>query len=50
MDFETIYPVIRSLWAVWFMALFLGIVAWVYWPRRKARLEEHGRIPLDTDD
>ena len=50
MTFETVYAFLRSFWVVWLMALFLAIVAWAYWPSRKARLERHGRIPLEDDD
>jgi len=41
---------LRSLWALWLMAIFLGIIAWVYWPRRRKKLERHGRIPFDDHD
>lgn len=41
------YEVLRQLWVLWFMALFVGIVAWAFWPGSKRRLERHGRIPLD---
>jgi cytochrome c oxidase cbb3-type subunit IV len=47
---DTFYEALRSLWVVWLMALFIGIVAWVYWPRRKREMEDHGRIPLRDDD
>jgi len=50
MDFAAIYDVLRSFWVVWLMALFLGIVAWAFWPSRKARMERHGKIPLKDDD
>lgn len=49
MEFEAVYRFFRSLWVVWLMALFLGIVAWVFWPSRKARMDKHGRIPLNDD-
>lgn len=49
MDLLEFYPWLRSLWVVWFMALFIGVVAWTFWPRRKAELERHGRIPLNDD-
>jgi cytochrome c oxidase cbb3-type subunit 4 len=39
-----------SLWAVWMMMLFCGIVLWAYWPRNKAKIESYGRIPLSDDD
>lgn len=28
---------------------FTGLVAWVYWPSHKSRLESLGQIPLETD-
>jgi cbb3-type cytochrome oxidase subunit 3 len=28
---------------------FLGLVAWVYWPSHRSRLEAHGAMPLDDD-
>jgi len=49
MDWQAIYPVLKSLWVVWFMLLFLGIVAWVMWPSRRKQLEDHGRIPMRGD-
>jgi len=27
---------------------FIALVAWVYWPSRRARLESLGQIPLET--
>ncbi|MDX1423153.1 MAG: cbb3-type cytochrome c oxidase subunit 3 [Kiloniellales bacterium] len=47
---DAFYESLRSLWVVWLIALFVGIVAWVYWPKRKREMEEHGRIPLKDDD
>lgn len=44
------YAFIQSLWLVWLFLLFLGIVAWVYWPSQKKRLESYGRIPLQDED
>lgn len=40
----------RQLWVVWLMLLFLGIVAWAFWPSRKRDLESKGRIPLEDDN
>jgi cytochrome c oxidase cbb3-type subunit IV len=50
MDWIEIYPVLRGIWVVWFMALFVGIVAWTVWPPRKKKLEDLGRIPLRHDE
>lgn len=49
MELDTIYMILRPLWLVWLVALFVGIVAWAYWPKRKRKLEAHGRIPLRDD-
>ncbi len=46
---ESLYPAIRSLWVVWLVAVFVGIVAWVYWPSRRRKLQEHANIPLRDD-
>jgi cytochrome c oxidase cbb3-type subunit IV len=50
MDWHDVYPLLRSLWNVWFMMLFIGIVAWALWPSRRRRLEDLGRIPLRSDE
>lgn len=47
---QEFYAFLKQLWVVWLMALFIGIVVWVYWPRRKKKLEEYGRIPFKDDE
>jgi cytochrome c oxidase cbb3-type subunit 4 len=47
---DTAYAWANALWPLWLMILFLGIVAWAYWPRRKARFEKDAQIPLRDDD
>lgn len=47
---EAFYGFVRSFWLLWLMLLFLGIVAWAYWPTRKRKLQEHGQIPLRDDE
>lgn len=46
---EEFYDFMRSLWVVWLMILFVGIVVWVVWPSNKKRLEKHGEIPFKDD-
>ena len=46
MDLHSLYALASSLWVVWFMVLFTGICVWAFWPSRRARFEDHGRIPL----
>ncbi len=41
---------LRSFWVLWLMLLFLGIIAWAYWPKRKKKMESYGSIPLRDDD
>jgi cytochrome c oxidase cbb3-type subunit 4 len=49
MDIATLYPILRSVWVVWFMVVFVGIVVWAFWPARKTKLDDHGSIPLRDD-
>ena len=39
-----------NLWGLWLLILFVGIVAWVFWPGRKKKLEEHGKIPFKDEN
>jgi cytochrome c oxidase cbb3-type subunit 4 len=43
------HAALKSLWVVWFMAVFLAIALWAYWPRNKKRFQAHARIPLDDE-
>ena len=44
-----LYAFVRSLWLLWLILLFVAIVAYVYWPSRRQRLESYGNIPLQED-
>ena len=48
--FKDAYDVLRPLWVVWLMLIFLGIVAWAYWPTRKSEMDDHAQIPFREDD
>ena len=39
-----------QFWLVLVIILFVGIVAWVFWPKNRQRLEQHGRIPLEDEE
>jgi cytochrome c oxidase cbb3-type subunit 4 len=43
---DTILPILKQFWVVWMMVLFVGIVVWVFWPSRRKRMEDDGRIPF----
>lgn len=47
---EQLSETLRSLWGVWLMTLFVGIVLWAYWPRNKDKLQDHALIPFRDDD
>lgn len=50
MDLAELYETVRSLWVVWLMLLFLGIVFWAFRPKNKKRFEEDARIPFKDDN
>ena len=48
---ETLLPILKQFWGVWLMALFAGIVIWVFWPSRRREMEDNARIPFrDQED
>lgn len=47
---EQLSETLRSLWGVWLMTLFVGIVLWAYWPKNKDKLQDHALIPFRDDD
>ncbi|MCR4378300.1 MAG: cbb3-type cytochrome c oxidase subunit 3 [Rhodospirillales bacterium] len=49
MDMTTLVELARSLWVVWLMAVFLGIVFWAYRPKNKERFEEDAKIIFKHD-
>jgi cytochrome c oxidase cbb3-type subunit IV len=44
-----LYAFVRSLWLLWLILLFVAIIAYVYWPSRRQRLESYGNIPFQGD-
>ena len=46
---DALYPTLKTVWLVWFVALFVFIVARAYWPSRRHELEARGRIPFAED-
>ena len=39
----------QSWGLIYFMAIFLGIVVYAFWPSNKKKFDEASRIPLDKD-
>lgn len=42
----SLYPHLRALWVVWFFLIFVGMLALVLRPSKRAAYEEAGAIPL----
>ncbi len=47
--FEDLYHLANTLWPLWGTILFLGIVAYVFWPSNRKKFERYGQIPLEDD-
>ena len=47
---ETLVDSARSLWVLWLMAIFIGIVVWVLWPKNRSKIEDHGKIPFKDEE
>lgn len=39
-------PVIGMVGLLLFLFLFMGILAWLFWPGTKEKFKRHGEIPL----
>jgi cytochrome c oxidase cbb3-type subunit IV len=49
MDLQSLYAFLRPAWIIWFMAMFILIVAWALWPRNRGRFDADARIPFKED-
>ena len=49
MDLMTLTEIARSLWVVWLMGLFAGIVFWAFRPKNKKRFEDDAMIIFKND-
>lgn len=47
MDLATLSIIARQFWVVWLGLLFLGIILYVFWPRRRVIYDRASRIPFD---
>ncbi len=43
------YPVLKQIWIIWSVLLFIGIVAWALWPSRSKEMERLAKLPLEKD-
>ncbi len=49
MVLSAVIEILKPLAIAGGMAVFLGLIAYVYWPRRKRQVEAHGEIPFRED-
>lgn len=47
MTLETFNQIATSVWTVWAVVVFAGIVSWALRPANRRRFEQASRIPLD---
>ncbi len=50
MDLKTLAEGARSLWVVWLILLFIGIVWWAYRPKNRKKFEDAANIPFREDN
>jgi cytochrome c oxidase cbb3-type subunit IV len=49
MDFDSLLLFSKQFSLVWFFLIFIGVVAWAYWPSHKKGFEDAGNRQLDDD-
>jgi len=50
MDVTQFYEQVAPILMVVVVLVFIGIAAWAYWPKHRARFERDGWIPLRDDE
>ena len=46
MDMQRLHEILSTVWVVWFVLLFTGILAWVLRPGSRDVARRHAEIPL----
>lgn len=49
MTYETVVHLSQTTTLIFFIVLFLAVVAYALWPSNKAKFEHAARIPLERD-
>ena len=49
MDYESIVTITQSLALLFFIALFVLVVGYVFWPGNKGKFERASRLPFEQD-
>ena len=49
MSFNSSHEALASIWTIWALLLFAGIVLWALRPANRERFERDAQIPLDEE-
>ncbi len=49
-DYGAIATFAKSWGLVYLLVLFVGAIAYAYWPRNKAKFDKAARMPLEEDE
>ncbi len=50
MSFNSPHEALASVWTLWAVLLFAGIVLWAFRPGNRHRFERDAQIPLDDEN
>ncbi len=50
MTLEAVNEILTSIWTVWAVLIFAGILFWAWRPKNRTRFEKDARIPLNDED
>ncbi|HET6321888.1 MAG TPA: cbb3-type cytochrome c oxidase subunit 3 [Hyphomicrobium sp.] len=50
MDYQSATVLSQTVALVLFVALFIGIIAYVFWPGNKKKFDEAAQLPLEDKD
>ena len=49
MDMLRLHEILSTVWVVWFVVLFIGILVWVLRPGSRDAARRHAEIPFRND-
>lgn len=49
MTYETVVRLSQTTTLIFFIVLFLAVIAYAFWPSNKAKFERAARVPLEKD-
>ena len=49
MDMLRLHEILSTVWVVWFVVLFIGILVWVQRPGSRDAARRHAEIPFRND-